>query len=561
SRAAPDAAGPRPARPPSARLRRAEDAFEARLAGAGGSPGPRRLRVRMLPPTADDNVSDLDRLLRSMKADHGIAHPAVDPVAVAEIPAAARKGGWDVTATVAFSRVRSTIEDPDSRTPRRPRLIHVQPGDRSALHHAVVFDIGTTSVWAELLDLAAGRVLAQASDYNGQIPFGADVIARIIHSGRPGGLRHLQEAVVATMNRLIADLFRSTGAEPGDVSHAVAAGNPTMTHLLAGVDPGAIRIPPYTPATRFFPPVRARLLGLDFPDHVHLQMFPTVSSWVGGDIVSGVLAHGFFGEPRVTLFVDIGTNAEVVVGNSEFLLTASCSAGSAFEGAGIRCGMRAVPGAVEDVGVDPATGEPMIVTVGRRRPEGICGSGLIHGLAELFLAGVLDPNGKFAPGAAPARVRERGGLREYVLVRAEDSATGADITIDEADVDNLMRAKGAIHAGIRTLLAEAGLGVRDIDRVVLAGAFGTCIDIDKAIAIGLLPDLPRDRFVFLGNGSLLGARLAALDGAMIDQGERVARRMTALELSETPRFMDEYVAALFLPHTDAASFPSVASRR
>ncbi|RUM88295.1 MAG: ferredoxin, partial [Thermodesulfatator sp.] len=288
-----------------------------------------------------------------------------------------------------------------------------------------------------------------------------------------------------------------------------------------------------------------------------IYIFPMVASYIGGDIVSGVLATGFFEEDPLTLFLDIGTNGEIVVGNRDFLACAACSAGPAFEGGGIRHGMRATTGAIEAVHLDPHTYEPMLLTIGGRRPKGICGSGIIALLSQLFLNGLIDRSGKFRRDLEHPRLREGRDGWEYVLVWAENSATGEDIVFTEADIDNLIRAKGAIFAGCQILLESVGLSVEALERVILAGNFGSYLDLEQAITIGLLPDLPRDRFFFVGNSSLLGARFMALSREMREKAAEVARMMTHFELSAHPRYMDYYMSALFLPHTDIELFPSV----
>jgi uncharacterized 2Fe-2S/4Fe-4S cluster protein (DUF4445 family) len=339
-----------------------------------------------------------------------------------------------------------------------------------------------------------------------------------------------------------------------------AAGNTIMTHLLLGLDPKYLRESPYTPVANFIPPVRASNLGIEVGEHVHLYTFPSVASYVGGDIVSGVLGSGIYQRKPLTLYIDIGTNGEIVIGNSEWLVTAACSAGPAFEGGGIKHGMRATSGAIEDFRIHPQTFEPMLLTIGMVKPKGICGSGLINMVAEFLEAEMISPNGKFNTDLPSQRIRPGPDGMEYVLAYREDTATGADMVITEVDIDNLMRAKAAMYAGYVTLLQSVGLSVGNLEQVVIAGAFGSFIDVERAITIGLLPELPLDRFLFIGNGSLLGARLISFCNEILDDGERISRMMTNIELSESPAFMDNYVAAMFLPHTNSAEFPGVSQR-
>jgi uncharacterized 2Fe-2S/4Fe-4S cluster protein (DUF4445 family) len=516
--------------------------------------------VEMEPPTIKDNRSDLSRVLLAMKKHYGMESISVDSRLLKKLPFILRAEGWRATATLVQTRVESQLGEYQLRGSRRPKLINLEPGDTTKEHFSIVLDIGTTSVWGQLLDLNKRQTLAEASDYNSQIRYGDDVISRIVYSQRPGGLKQLQESVVGTINGIIRELVDKSGVNLARVSHMTAAGNTIMTHLLLGLDPKYLRESPYTPVANFIPPVRASNLGIEVGEHVHLYTFPSVASYVGGDIVSGVLGSGIYQRKPLTLYIDIGTNGEIVIGNSEWLVTAACSAGPAFEGGGIKHGMRATSGAIEDFRIHPQTFEPMLLTIGMVKPKGICGSGLINMVAEFLEAEMISPNGKFNTDLPSQRIRPGPDGMEYVLAYREDTATGADMVITEVDIDNLMRAKAAMYAGYVTLLQSVGLSVGNLEQVVIAGAFGSFIDVERAITIGLLPELPLDRFLFIGNGSLLGARLISFCNEILDDGERISRMMTNIELSESPAFMDNYVAAMFLPHTNSAEFPGVSQR-
>ena len=516
--------------------------------------------VEMEPPTIKDNRSDLSRVLLAMKKHYGMESISVDSRLLKKLPFILRAEGWRATATLVQTRVESQLGEYQLRGSRRPKLINLEPGDTTKEHFSIVLDIGTTSVWGQLLDLNKRQTLAEASDYNSQIRYGDDVISRIVYSQRPGGLKQLQESVVGTINGIIRELVNKSGVNLARVSHMTAAGNTIMTHLLLGLDPKYLRESPYTPVANFIPPVRASNLGIEVGEHVHLYTFPSVASYVGGDIVSGVLGSGIYQRKPLTLYIDIGTNGEIVIGNSEWLVTAACSAGPAFEGGGIKHGMRATSGAIEDFRIHPQTFEPMLLTIGMVKPKGICGSGLINMVAEFLEAEMISPNGKFNTDLPSQRIRPGPDGMEYVIAYREDTATGADMVITEVDIDNLMRAKAAMYAGYVTLLQSVGLSVGNLEQVVIAGAFGSFIDVERAITIGLLPELPLDRFLFIGNGSLLGARLISFCNEILDDGERISRMMTNIELSESPAFMDNYVAAMFLPHTNSAEFPGVSQR-
>jgi uncharacterized 2Fe-2S/4Fe-4S cluster protein (DUF4445 family) len=403
-------------------------------------------------------------------------------------------------------------------------------------------------------------VLAEGLKYNGQISYGQDVITRIAYCQRPGGLKKLQQVVVTTINEVIGELLAQSKVEAEYIGHVMVAGNTTMTQILLGLDPKYIRLAPYTPAANFFPPVQASSLGIKVSDHASLFTFPAVASYVGGDIVSGIVGAGVHQRKTLTLFIDIGTNGEIVIGNSDWMATASCSAGPAFEGGGVKHGIVATKGAIEDFNINPSTLEPEIGTIGGAKPKGICGSGLINIVAGLLEAKVIGQNGKFNPDLPTRRVRQGGDGYEYVLAWAPETQIGKDIVITEVDIDNLMRAKAAMYAGCQTLSKSVGLAGCNYEQVIIAGAFGSSLNIKKSITIGLLPDLPVNRFIFIGNGSLLGARLTSFSTDLLDDARRVAQMMTNFELSENVDFMNNYVAALFLPHTDAKEFPTVSKR-
>ncbi len=509
-----------------------------------------KIFLEIPPPTPQDNRPDLSRLIGHLTQRHGEHRLEVDLPVIRKLPAVLRAADFRVTATL----VRPVRED------GRTRLTNVQPGDTARRLYAVAIDIGTTTVCGELIDLAEGKTLAEHADFNAQVSYGEDVITRIVYAEKPGGLERMQEVVVGTLNALLKKLLRRAGVDPEDLATIALAGNTTMTQLLLRIDPRPLRRAPYVPAASIYPPFKARELGLKVGEHVTALVYPCVSSYVGGDIVAGVMGSGLYRSEELTLFLDVGTNAEIVIGNRDWLVCAACSAGPAFEGGGIRFGMRAARGAIEEFAIDPVTLEPMIVTIGRVRPKGICGSGLISAAAALFETGVIDSRGRFDPALRSPRIREADGCREYVLAWKEQTQIDRDITLSEIDLENLIRAKGAIYSGCMTLLTEVGLRVEDIERIILAGGFGSYIDLEKAMTIGLLPEIDPDRVTYLGNGSLLGAKMASLTNRVRRDVVAVVRRMTNFELSETPSYMDNYIAALFLPHTDIERFPRLKAR-
>jgi len=508
-------------------------------------------RFVTLPPlTPSNTISDLSRLKEGLGRQHGLKEITLDFHLVRKLGLVLREKDFQATATLDFSRRRYV----------HPHLLNVEPGDTTLRHFAFAVDIGTTTVWVQLIDIAKGEIMGHAADYNGQLSYGDDIITRIVFSQKEQGLEKLQHAAASNINQLMHRLLERYRVSIDEISHVTIAANTTMTHLFYGIDPRHLRLPPYTPTVRNVPLARARDMGLETPAHIFINCVSSISSFVGGDIVAGILASGIYKDPKLTLYIDIGTNGEIVIGNKDWLACAACSAGPAFEGGGVQFGMRAMGGAIEDVSINPKTFEPMIITVEMLKPKGICGSGLINLLAALMESNLLDPNGKFSSSSKTSRIRMGENGREYVLARAPDTQIGQDITLSEADIDNLMRAKAAMFAGYVTLLDNVGLTFEDIEQVILAGGFGSYVNIENAIAIGLLPDLPRDRFQFVGNGSLQGATFLAMSRELLSEERRVAAIMTNFDLSETPGFMNNYIAAMFLPHTQMQYFPTVIER-
>ena len=511
--------------------------------------------VRLPAPTLSDNVSDLSRLLRSLKQDFGLSNMTVDFDVVRQLPGVLRANDWQVTVTTLVTAIEAKPS-----AARRPRLVRIESGDTRQKHYSLAVDIGTTTVKGQLLDLNRGRVVAECAEYNGQRTYGADVITRITYCQKPGGLEKLQSAVVQTINHILDTMLDKTKVGRTDIGHMSVAGNTTMIQIFLGIDPKYIRLSPYTPVATYLPPAKAAILGLKMSDSVYLSAFPLVASYIGGDITAGVVAAGIHQAKKLTFYIDIGTNGQIVIGNQDWMVTAACSAGPAFEGGEIKHGTIATNGAIEGCDIDPVSLEPVIGVIGGEKPKGICGSGLINTVAELLEKGIIGRDGHFHANLKSKRVRHGDDGYEYVLAYAGETQTGKDIVITEIDIDNLTRAKAAMYAGFRTLVKSVGLTPNDVEQVIIAGAFGSYINIDRAIMIGLLPDLPRDRFIFIGNGSLMGARLADFSTDIIDEVRRVAKSMTNFELSENTDFMNDYVAALFLPHTNCDEFASVCER-
>jgi uncharacterized 2Fe-2S/4Fe-4S cluster protein (DUF4445 family) len=335
------------------------------------------------------------------------------------------------------------------------------------------------------------------------------------------------------------------------------SGNTTMVHLLLGIEPRYIRREPYLPTVSEFPIIKAGEAGLKTHPGAAVFVYPGPASYVGGDIVSGMIYSGQHREAPMTMFIDIGTNGEIVLGNNELLMTASCSAGPAFEGGGVRWGMRAEEGAIEKVNIDPKTRRARYETIGDLAPRGICGSGMIDLISEMLLTGVIDPRGRIALDQSHPCVVRQDDVLAYLVAPAAETAMGEDLLFSETDIHSIMLSKAAVYAGFTTLLEQAGMDFSAVDRVWISGGFGQYLNFDRAISIGLLPDIDRDKFTYLGNSSIGGAYMALLSGKMRAEARQVSNAMTYIDFSSNVRFMDEFTSAQFLPHTNITAFPSV----
>ncbi|MBU1568548.1 MAG: DUF4445 domain-containing protein [Proteobacteria bacterium] len=509
-----------------------------------------KIFLTLPPPDAQNNMPDVTRLIEFLKHEAGEHKLELTLPVIQKLPGILRESGFQVTVTL----IRPVRDD------GKNLIVNVQSGDRTAYNYAVAMDIGTTTIYGQLIDLATGKCLAEAGDFNSQISYGEDVISRIMYAEKPGGLDKLHDVVVGTLNSVLVKIIHASKVDREDISTITFSGNTTMTQLFLQVDPRNIRRAPYVPAAALYPPFSAKMVGIDINEHAIALIYPQISSFVGGDIVAGVMGSGMYRQEELTLFLDIGTNAELVVGNKDWLACTACSAGPAFEGGGIEFGMRAAKGAIEDFSLDPATYEPMLFTIGDVRPKGICGSGLITMVAVMFEMGVINNRGKFNRDLGTPRIRATNDIWEYVVAWKEVTQLERDIVLTEPDLDNLIRAKGAIYSGCMTLLEEVGLNMDMVERIILAGGFGSYIDLEKAMTIGLLPEIDPARVTFIGNGSLMGARMSSLTNRIRKDVVAVTQKMTNFELSETPSYMDNYIAAMFLPHTEIEKFPRLKAR-
>jgi len=497
----------------------------------------RKVKLSVPEPTLENHLPDDERLLRALK-DWQEANYTIPAEALSDLPGRLRESGWRPHVTV-------------GRGPCGYEVIEIEK-DGSAWPCMLAVDVGTTSLKAELI--APSGHLA-ASCYNSQIAYGPDVISRIIHAQQnDDGLARLQRLVVGDVNRLVTALLGERDLDAEQILAVVASGNTTMMHLLLGIEPTWIRRQPYVGCSYRLPPVRAAALGIHIHPRGLVYCLPSVSSYVGGDITAGVLATGLERRDAPAMLIDLGTNGEIVIGNRDFMVCCSASAGPAFEGESGTSGTRAMPGAIDTVTWND---DLMWRTIGDELPMGICGSGYIDLLAALAGRGIINRSGKLQPGSSPhVREADEGGL-EYVVVDRKEAAAEKAIVLTQADIDNLVRAKGAIYAAANVLLSSLGMSWNDLEAIMLAGSFGDKIDKENAVRIGLLPDVPREKIRFVGNTSLRGAVMAAVSENEFERAQAIARGMTYFELSTHPDYMEEFMAACFLPHTHADEFPSV----
>jgi uncharacterized 2Fe-2S/4Fe-4S cluster protein (DUF4445 family) len=503
------------------------------------------VELSMEVPTLDDTMPDNERLVWAMKAATGMDRVKLPYSVLKKLP--------DVLRAEKF-QVKTVIR----KTARDIFVYDIFPASEEVVVAGAAIDIGTTTVSAILINMLDGTILAKGSAGNGQIRYGADVINRIIESDKPGGKERLQKAVIEeTINPLLHNMCRQAKITKRNIYRMCIAGNTTMNHLLMGVNANPLRMEPYIPTFFKTNSLFALDVGLDVNPDAHIILAPNIGSYVGGDITAGAFVSMLWNKPEFSLFIDLGTNGEIVFGNSDFMMSCACSAGPAFEGGDISCGMRATDGAIEACTINAETMEPDFQIVGAEgtKPIGLCGSGIIDVISELFRCGIIDPKGKFVREGRRVK-RDAFGMGSYVLAFEEEAGSVKDVEITEVDIDNFIRAKGAIFSAIRTMLAYCDFDISMIENVYVAGGIGSGINMANAINIGMFPDVPLEMYHYIGNSSLAGAYAMLYSTASERKVYEVAQNMTYIELSAIPQYMDEFVGACFLPHTDASLFPN-----
>ncbi len=505
--------------------------------------------VIMNPPTLDDTMPDNERLMRALRKYLNIPRVRVPYSVLRKMPDVMRKNNFAVKCVI-------------RTTPNDMFVYDIFGKDEDVLVGGLAVDIGTTTVSALIINMENGEIIAKASAGNGQIRYGADVINRIIEQQKPGGTKKLQKAVIEeTINPMIREMCKSAGISKNSIYRMCVASNSTMNHLFAGINADPLRMEPYIPAFFKTNSLFASDVGIDINPDSHIIIAPNIGSYVGGDITAGTLVSMIWNRPEFSLFIDLGTNGELVFGNSDFMMSCACSAGPAFEGGDISCGMRATDGAIEACTIDKETMEPTYKVVGEpgTKPIGLCGSGIIDIISELYMCGIIDPKGKFVREGKRIR-HDQYGMGSYIIAFEEEAGSVKDVEITEVDIDNFIRAKGAIFSAIQTMLNSLDFDVAMIDDVYVAGGIGSGINMRNAVNIGMFPDIPLEKFHYIGNSSLSGAYVMLLSTKAEKKTYELASNMTYMELSAVPSYMDEFVGACFIPHTDTGLFPSVKQR-
>ena len=505
--------------------------------------------VLMDVPSLDDTMPDNERLTRALRKYLNINRVRIPYVVLKKLPDVLRENNFAVKCVI-----RATSDD--------MYVYDIFGKDEDVVIGGLAIDIGTTTVSAVLINMENGEILAKSSAGNGQIRFGADVINRIVESQKPGGQKKLQDAVIKeTINPMIHEMCKSAKFPKDHIYRMCVASNTTMNHLFAGINADPLRTEPYIPAFFKTNSLFASDVGVDINKDAHIIMAPNIGSYVGGDITAGTLVSQIWNRPEFSLFIDLGTNGELVFGNSDFMMSCACSAGPAFEGGDISCGMRATDGAIEACTIDKETMEPTYKIVGDpgTKPVGLCGSGIIDVISELYICGIINPKGKFIREGKRIK-HDKYGMGSYILAFEEEAGSVKDVEITEVDIDNFIRAKGAIFSAIRTMLTSLDFDVSMIDDVYVAGGIGSGINMQNAVNIGMFPDIPIEKFHYIGNSSLTGAYLMLLSTPAEKKTYELASNMTYMELSTVPTYMDEFVGACFIPHTDTNMFPNVHQR-
>ena len=495
-------------------------------------------------PSLRDNTADIDRLIRGIRKELGIKNVNISYPLMKKTPSILREYDYQVNA-ILFKM--DTSWD----------LIDIFPFQNDFRIFGIAVDLGSTTIVLRLLDLKEGKAIDETSFHNPQIEMGSDILTRIHYAAKKDGLEQLRSVLTDRLNEHILSLTVRNDIKTETIVGMTAAGNTTMTHLFLGLDPQWICREPYIPVVNHLDIMKAKELGIQINPEAPVYILPCVGSYFGGDLIAGILASGIHLQEDLSLLVDVGTNAEVVLGNSEWLMACAGAAGPALEGGVASMGMMAAPGVIDKVSIDPESNELQIRTIHNKSPIGICGSGLIDLIAQLFLAGLIDLRGKFVPKRCGKRLKTMDGIHHLVVVTSKNSSTGCDLTLSQTDINALMRSKAAMYTILTTLTKMINISFDEVKNFYMAGTFGSFIDPNSAITLGMIPDVPLKRYQSLGNTSLQGASLALLSDEAKNEAEKIRDRITYIELNVNQEFMNNFSAAKFIPHTDKTLFPSV----
>jgi uncharacterized 2Fe-2S/4Fe-4S cluster protein (DUF4445 family) len=504
----------------------------------------RRIPLHIPPPSLKDNTADVDRLAKAIKKALGIENMTIDLSFAKKIPWLLREYEYRVQAVVFEGSLSWHLAD-------------LFPLDDGHSIYGIAADLGTSTIALRLINLTSREIKDETAFRNPQIEMGQDILTRIHFASQDGGLRRLQAVLIDRLNEEIIRLTERQGMEPDSLVGMCAAGNTTMSHLFLGLDPYWICREPYIPSINRFDVIFASRLGLFIHPYAPVLVIPNVGSYFGGDLIAGILASGMTRRGETSFLVDVGTNAEVVIGNRDWLVGCAGAAGPALEGGVTRMGMMAGPGAINKALFDPDSGKFHLETIEGKPPAGICGSGLIDLVAQLFLAGMIDFRGEYVEKRCGSRLREIDGIKHFVVVPSQDSATGNDLTLSQKEIDSVIRSKAAMYTILSTITQMTNVSIKEIRQFYIAGTFGVYMDARSAIDIGMIPDLSLDIYKPLGNSSLAGATEALLSRAAREEIFNIRDRVTYVELNVNQEFMTLFSAAKCLPHTDRSLFPSV----
>jgi uncharacterized 2Fe-2S/4Fe-4S cluster protein (DUF4445 family) len=516
------------------------------------NPGVKSYYIELSPPALQEPVGDFERLRRALQNTFSLNDLSMDYPVLQTLPQKLREGNWKVTAFVWMGR----------------EVLDIRPG-RVEDFYGLAVDIGTTTLAVYLCNLKNGQVVGSDSMMNPQVIYGEDVMSRITYAmmNPADGLRRMKEAITEGLNGLIGSVAESAAIIPEDILEIVVVGNTAMHHIFLGIEPRHLGLSPFPPAVHHSLNIKARDLRIKVHPAANVHVLPIEAGFVGADNVGVLISQVPYEREEMSLIIDIGTNGELALGNKRRLISSSCATGPALEGAQLRFGMRAAAGAIERVRIDPKTFEVKYKMIGMEKwshacspheiqARGICGSGIIEVVAEMFKAGVLEKNGRFNASISCPRLRKGDKGYEFVIARAEETAIDQDITVSISDIRAVQLAKGALYAGAKVMMSV--LGVERLDRVILAGAFGSSIDRERAMALGMFPDCALENVFPVGNAAGDGARLALLNHEKRAEADRVAREAEYIELTTYPKFTQEFVEAMPIPHSKDA-FPHLES--